>query len=268
LIATNNDIQALVNRTNTLPTTLTADADAVVKQVTGTVTGAISSAETLLAQAKQCGATRNRTPRSCRTRSSRRSSSSSASANSTPRLELGDQVRKLTLTQIPSTVSIPLTDTGRREAGDHFTVKFAVGVADKAARVVVTRDVIMYRILWHTDLKANLILAIRRRRPRSAISRPRRRTTSCSKHGSRDHVLWNSLFDPGIGLNLAAQTSTTTTRRSWASACGVRHPRLRHRRLRNTTSRRGKYWFLGCACRCRGRPSTGRRQSRELRTRA
>ena len=112
---------------------------------------------------------------------------------------------KLSLSQLPSTVSIPLIGTGRRDAGDHFTLKFAVGAADKPREVIETRQLIMYRILWHMDLKANLIWAD-----------PMGTTTSVKhfeaapaynamlKHGSRKHVLWNSLLDPGIGLNLAA----------------------------------------------------------------
>src|SRR5262249_47840905 len=123
----------------------------------------------------------------------------------TAALELGDKVRKLSLSQIPSTASIPLEDTGRREAGNHITLKFAVGTASTPREVLLTRQLIMYRILWHTDLKANLIWADPGKQTSVSHFQAAPAYNVMLKRGSRKHVLWNSLFDPGIGLNLAAQ---------------------------------------------------------------
>jgi hypothetical protein len=206
LIATNNDIQALVNRTSALPKTLTADADAVVKLVTSTVATVKSDVDSLASQAKVCGTDAQSDTKELQDKVLKEIKFLLGEREfDTAALELGDQVRKLTLQQLPSTISIPLVDTGRRDPGDQFTLKFAVGAANKPREVLDTRTLTMYRILWHTDLKATLIWADPEKKTAVSHFQAAPAYNVMLKRGSRKHVLWNSLFDPGFGLNLAAQ---------------------------------------------------------------
>lgn len=206
LAGTNTDIQTLVNRTNGLPNLLTGDAQAVVDQVKGTLGTAVSDAQDLVTQAKQCGTDAASDARELQDKILKEIKFLLGEREfDTAALELGQEVSKLTLTQLPSTVSIPLTGTGKRDTGDHFTVKFAVGSAGQPREVVVTRDLTMYRILWHSDLKANLIWADPGDKTAVTHFQAAPAYNVMLKHGSRKNVLWNSLLDPGIGLNLAAQ---------------------------------------------------------------
>ena len=205
LIQTNNDIQALVSKTTALPKTLTADAEAVVNMLTIAVGTASTDAQNLAAQAKECGGNARTDAQELQDKILKEIKFLMGEREfDTAALELGDKVRKLSLSQLPSTVSIPLVDTGRREAGDYFTLKFAVGTADKPREVVTTRQLVMYRILWHFDLKANLIWADPGKKTEVGHFQAAPAYNVLLKRGSRNHMLWNSLFDPGVGLNLAA----------------------------------------------------------------
>src|SRR5262249_38574831 len=190
LIQTNNDIQALVSRTGALPKTLTDDADAVVKAVTTTVTTATTAVNSLATQAKQCASEAKTDVASLQQNVQKELKSLSGQSEfNTAALELGDKVRKLSLSQIPSTASIPLEDTGRREAGNHITLKFAVGTASTPREVLLTRQLIMYRILWHTDLKANLIWADPGKQTSVSHFQAAPAYNVMLKRGSREHVL-------------------------------------------------------------------------------
>jgi len=205
LVGTNTDIQALVNRTSALPKTLTDDANGVIKLVTAGVTAATTAAQSLVDQTRQCGADAKSDVQELQDKVLKNVKFLLGETEfNTAALELGDQVSKLSLLQLPSTVSIPLTGTGRRDAGDHFTLKFAVGTASAPREVVETRQLIMYRILWHMDLKANLIWADPKDTTSVKHFQAAPAYNAMLKHGSREHVLWNSLLDPGVGLNFAA----------------------------------------------------------------
>ena len=206
LIATNTDIQAVISKTGALPTTLTNDADAVVKAATSTLTTAKSDLDALTAQAKTCASDAQSDVKELQNNLQKQIKFLLGQQDfNTAALELGNEVSKLTLTQLPSTVSIPLEDTGKRDPGDTFTLKFAVGTTNSPREVIETRSLLMYRILWHTDLKANLIWADPGDKTAVTHFQAAPAYNVMLKHGSRKHVLWNSLIDAGIGLNLAAQ---------------------------------------------------------------
>jgi hypothetical protein len=247
LIATNNDIQALVNRTSALPKTLTADADAVVKLVTSTVATVKSNVDSLASQAKACGTDAQSDAKELQDKVLKEIKFLLGEREfDTAALELGDQVRKLTLLQLPSMVSIPLVDTGRRDAGDQFTLKFAVGAANKPREVLDTRTLTMYRILWHTDLKATLIWADPGKKTAVSHFQAAPAYNVMLKHGSRKHVLWNSLFDPGFGLNLAAQDFNHDDGQELGIGLAVSAVRdLITVGYGYNVSQGAKYWFFG-----------------------
>ena len=247
LIATNNDIQTLVNRTSALPKTLTSDADAVVKLVTSTVTTVKSDVDSLASQAKTCGTDAQSDAKELQDKVLKQIKFLLGEREfDTAALELGDQVRKLTLQQLPSTVSIPLVDTGRRDPGDQFTLKFAVGAANKPREVVDTRTLTMYRILWHTDLKATLIWANPGKKTAVAHFQAAPAYNVMLKRGSRKHVLWDSLFDPGFGLNLAAQDFNHDDGQELGIGLAVSAVRdLITVGYGYNVSQGAKYWFFG-----------------------
>jgi hypothetical protein len=248
LTGTNADIQALVNKTTALPKMLTDDAEGVVKLVGTGVSAAATAAQALLDQSKQCTADAKTDVQDLQNSILKQVKFLLGETEfNTAALELGDQVSKLSLSQLPSTVSIPLTGTGKRDAGDHFTLKFAVGAANQPRDVIETRQLIMYRVLWHLDLKANLVWA----NPQGAATSVKHFQAAPAynamlKRGSRKHVLWNSLFDPGIGLNLAALDFNHDDAQELgvAAAVSVIHDFLTAGYGYNV-SQGVRYWFFG-----------------------
>jgi hypothetical protein len=128
-------------------------------------------------------------------------------------LEFTDQVERHTLDSLPASTEFDLCTSGQRAAGDRIVLKVAVGRAapgdDPSAkperRVLETRRLTLYRIEPHLTTSVNLIWA--NPMDSSSLVRDYQAAASYSvlyKWGRRDSHAFNSLWSPGIGINLSA----------------------------------------------------------------
>lgn len=204
LIGTNDDLLALVQKTQALPGQLRADL-AALKATLSAAQQQAADVKPFLDKVEACA--KQAGDDAAGLRGSLVSHITNLIAGqqfNSAALELGDKVKQLSVEQLPDSVTIPLVNTGQRKAGEHVTFKFAVGTAADGRQVIYTRDLVMERILWHFDLKANMIWAD----PKKTTDVDNFQTAPAYnvllKRGSRKNPTYNNLFDPGIGLNLSA----------------------------------------------------------------
>lgn len=128
-------------------------------------------------------------------------------------LEFTDQVLRHTLDSLPASTEFDLHTSGKRDAGDRVILKFAAGRERPGPdgkpkpdrEVLETRRLTLYRILPHLTTTVGLIWA----NPVESTSLTRDYQAGASysvlyKWGNRSSDAFNSLWSPGIGLNLAA----------------------------------------------------------------
>jgi hypothetical protein len=120
-------------------------------------------------------------------------------------LELGDQVTKLSLSAVPSSTTISLRQTGPRTNDDAIAIKLAVGTTPQNRQVLYQRQLRMFQILPHIDLKVGMIFAD----PKEQTELKRRFQAAPAysillKRGSYEHVQWNRWIEPGIGVNISS----------------------------------------------------------------
>ncbi|MCU1246180.1 MAG: hypothetical protein JWN02_2090 [Acidobacteria bacterium] len=120
-------------------------------------------------------------------------------------LELGDQVNKLSLATLPPSTTIVLRQTGPRTNDDAIAIKLAVGTTAQNRQVIYQRQLRMFQILPHIDLKVGMIFAD----PKGQTELKRRFQAAPAysillKRGSYEHVQWNRWIEPGIGVNISS----------------------------------------------------------------
>lgn len=204
LIGTNDDLQALVQKTQALPGQLTADLKEL-ENILSAQLQQVPAVKSFLDQVKTCATQAGVEAKELGSGIAHYIATLVAGKQfSSDALELSDKVKQLPVEQLPDSVTVPLVNTGQRKAGDHVTFKFAVGTAADGRTVIDTRDLVMQRILSHFDLKANMIWAD----PKKTTEVSRFQTAPAYnvllKRGSRTRPAYNNLFNPGIGLNLSA----------------------------------------------------------------
>jgi hypothetical protein len=131
-------------------------------------------------------------------------------------LEFSDAVTKLSIDKIPDSTFLPLTYTGPRKRGDALTVRLAVGRPNSAEVPLEEGDFVLYQTLPYITLKVGLIFA-HPNKPASTATSGSTATDTAVKHfqtapaysvllkkDSPTRMWWNTLLDPGVGLNLAA----------------------------------------------------------------
>ena len=205
LIGTNNDIQTLVQSTSTLQSSLISQATDLNNLATNAITTTASTLKSLSSSATNCASLVGNDAQALKSGLQQRLQRLLGEEQfSTAALELGDQVTKLTVDKLPDSVSIPLIYTGRREPGDHVTIRFAAGTPTSARQTVYEKTLVMYRVLTHLDLKANLIWAHPQKSTDVHHFQAAPAYNVLLKKGSRTSAIWDNLIDVGIGFNLAA----------------------------------------------------------------
>jgi|GEM_PF-4587544 len=120
-------------------------------------------------------------------------------------LELGAEVTQLSLAALPASTTIALRQTGPRTNDDAIAIKLAIGTTPQNRQVIYQRQLRMFQILPHIDLKVGLIFAD----PKEQTELKRRFQAAPAysillKRGSYEHVQWNRWIEPGIGLNISS----------------------------------------------------------------
>jgi hypothetical protein len=120
-------------------------------------------------------------------------------------LEYSDKVLKHDIGNLPERAELDLRRSGARDAGAGAIVRMSAGRADGAIVSLEERRLRLYRILTYVDVAVSLIFAD----PRDATGSSSRFQAAPSysvllKRGRRSSTFWNELFQPGIGVNIAA----------------------------------------------------------------
>ncbi len=130
-----------------------------------------------------------------------------AQSTSTAALELGAQVLRLALEDLPESTTLDLADAGRRAAGDTVVLKFALRRGERPAQELEVRQLQMQRVLVHLETVVGLIFA-QQPRDMGGSSTSRFQVAPAYsvlfKGASRTSGFWNNVLTPGIGANLSA----------------------------------------------------------------
>ena len=120
-------------------------------------------------------------------------------------LELGEEVLKHDIDELPDKTTFFITKTGRRQSGDRILVRVAAGDHNGKKHVLEHRQFRLFQLLPHIRTVVGLIFADL---PESeTIDSKFQLSASYSillKKGSRRSMGFNRTFSPGIGLNVAA----------------------------------------------------------------
>lgn len=120
-------------------------------------------------------------------------------------MAFGKEVQKLDLASVPEGTLLDLVSTGRREPGDLVVIKLALGGPDGTRNQALTRRFTMHRVLVHLETTVSVLFASPL--AKTEVKGPFQAAPSYSvliRCGSRKHPLVNTLWTPGIGLNLTA----------------------------------------------------------------
>jgi hypothetical protein len=219
LAQTNTDITTLVNTTNALVNGLDAGVTSIAAAVKSALPDAKQALGTLETQVKQCADTA-------------KTDAASALADlqgtlhtliagrqvDVASLEFGDQVRKLSLDSLPGSTTVNLNQTGVREAGDVIAIKIAAGTTPQNRQDLAYRQLTMFQVIPHLDLKVGLIYANAQGQPSTTSTTTTTVDTTKNKHhfqaapaysilfkkGSYTSANYNRWIDAGIGLNLSS----------------------------------------------------------------
>ncbi len=120
-------------------------------------------------------------------------------------LEYSDKVLKHDIGSLPERAELDLRRSGARDAGAGLIVRLGAAKAEGSARVLEERRLRLYKILTYVDVAVSLIFAD----PRESTGLSSRFQAAPSysvllKRGRRSSTFWNELFQPGIGVNIAA----------------------------------------------------------------
>lgn len=218
LIGTNEDVTKLIGDTQSLIATL-QKAESTMRSIAAQLQGdAKTSVTGLASSAAACAQTAGSEVDSWR-KSILGSIHALSSGSSFDRsvLDFGTEVTKLAAADVPSTTFIPLTYTGQRQRGDALTVKLAAGTPTTSRVVLSEADFVLYQTLPYITTKVGLIFA----NPRSANTTDDASGTSTTqtsvrhfqtapaysvllKKDSPTNMLWNTVIDPGVGINVSA----------------------------------------------------------------
>lgn len=114
-------------------------------------------------------------------------------------MEFGKEVLKLDINSLPGTTEFSLLDTGVREPGDSVVVKLAAGSTAVPRRELEVREFLLFKTLPRVDTAVGLIFSRNGDKFQPAPS-----FSWLLKCGSRSSVMYNRLWDIGIGINVAA----------------------------------------------------------------
>lgn len=126
-------------------------------------------------------------------------------------LEFGDEVFRLSLTELPSSTELDLVTTGVRTEGDRLAFKLAVSGKGKSQQVILeSREIFLFKVLPHVISTVGVIFADPL--ARNAVQTQFQMAPYYNflfkglgdQNRRRKSVLYNRLFDYGIGLNIAA----------------------------------------------------------------
>jgi hypothetical protein len=126
-------------------------------------------------------------------------------------LEFGEEVYKLTLSDLPASVELDLINTGIRSDGDRLVLKMIV--ADKnsmQSRTLESREIYLFRILPHVITTVGVVFADPLAETEIQAQFQMAPSFNFLFKGLGDQkcrrksVAYNRLFDWGIGLHLAA----------------------------------------------------------------
>jgi hypothetical protein len=218
LIGTNEDVTKLIGDTQSLIATL-QKAESTMRSIAAQLQGdAKTSVTGLASSAAACAQTAGSEVESWR-KSILGSIHALSSGSSFDRsvLDFGTDVTKLAAADVPSTTFIPLTYTGRRQRGDALTIKLAAGTPTTSRVVLSEADFVLYQTLPYITTKVGLIFA----NPRSTNTTDDASGTSTTqtsvrhfqtapaysvllKKDSPTRMLWNTVIDPGVGINVSA----------------------------------------------------------------
>ncbi len=126
-------------------------------------------------------------------------------------LEFGEEVYKLTLTDLAESTELDLVNTGIRTDGDRLVLKMTVSDKNAVqARTLETREIYLFRVLPHVITTVGVVFADPL--AQTAIQTQFQMAPSCNflfkglgdQKCRRKSVAYNRLFDWGLGLHLSA----------------------------------------------------------------
>jgi hypothetical protein len=120
-------------------------------------------------------------------------------------LKYSEKVLKHDIGNLPERAELDLRRAGARGAGAGVVVRISAGKPDNPIQSLDERRLRLYKILTYVDVAVSLIFADPRES--TAINAKFQAAPAYSvllKRGRRNSVFWNELFQPGIGLNIAA----------------------------------------------------------------
>jgi len=124
-----------------------------------------------------------------------------------------DKVEKYRINELPSKTQLDLRYTGRRDNGDALVVRVAMELpatdlgAEPREKVLETRTLLLYQIDYHIALSTGLVFVHPFCGDPDSLERTFQAAASYSMvlhWGSRSSIKWNSLWYPGIGINVSA----------------------------------------------------------------
>ena len=120
-------------------------------------------------------------------------------------LEYSDKVLKHDIGNLPERADLDLRRTGSRDSGAGVVVRISAGKPDSPILLLDERRLRLYRILTYVDVAVSLIFADPKKD--AGLSSRFQAAPSYSvllKRGKRNSTFWNELFQPAIGVNMAA----------------------------------------------------------------
>ncbi|MCR9243830.1 MAG: apolipoprotein A1/A4/E family protein [bacterium] len=122
-------------------------------------------------------------------------------------LTMGEEVKRLSIDQVPDETELNLLRTGAREPGDKLLFRIAIGRGDdpKSRKIVEENELAMYQVLAHVTSTPLLMFA----NPSGQANQQTDFATVPAysvllKRGSRSSSFYNRFIDAGIGFSFAA----------------------------------------------------------------
>lgn len=222
LIQTNDDMVSLVDDTKQLATDLRNAATTMTAIAAGLTGQAKTDLTNLAAAAKSCADTAEADLKQWRANivgaidALRTGTDFDRAA-----LQFSDAVSKLDIDKVPDNTFLPLTYTGPRQRGDALTFKLAAGTPNGPEVQLEEGDFVLFQTLPYITLKVGLIFAHPTTKAATDTTTTTTTTTDSTdskvrhfqtapaysvlfKKDSPTRMWWNTLFDPGIGVNLSA----------------------------------------------------------------
>ncbi len=121
-------------------------------------------------------------------------------------LEYSDKILKHDIGSLPERTDLDLRRTGSRDAGAGVIVRISAGKPESPIQLLDERRLRLYKILTYVDVAVSLIFAEPQKKGTGLSSRFQAAPSYSVllKRGKRNSTFWNELFQPAIGVNIAA----------------------------------------------------------------